>query len=647
MPLTGELRDSFNDNVVDTVKWPNNYNTGASGLPTETGGRARVPCDTGFAAYSSDTIYTLQDSTARARIFPPADGGAASEAWAQLLVASSTSGTDAVIEVNAATGTITFASRTGFADGGAVTLIYSATNHAWVRIREAGGSLFFDTSADGITWTNQRTTASPAWVSDTDIQIQLLAHRDGGVVDFAEFDSFNITPSTAVFADLTDDFDDNVVDPVKWPDNYNSGSGGLPTETGGRARVPADTGFAAYASEPIYRLEASHAFVQAFPPPGTGMIEAYCQLLIASNVAGTQIVFQIDAATSLVLMTVHVDFVDEGGATIPYDSVEHAWLRIREDAGTLYWETAPDGRTWTARHSDTAPSWVSDNDLQVQLLAHASPAVTGSPTGIYGEFDNFNIEPTLDDGYTVAIDWNNDGDYDDTAENVTDDVLASGPVTFQYGRDQARALSPPAVGTLGFTLCNADRIYSPENPDSPIADDIAPAAPIKVSEVIDNVLYPLMTGRVDTFDIQTDRGDRSAVITGLDGLALLRGAKISTELYEAQRTGTLVGVILDTIGWTAPRDIDLGATHVPWWWASQQDAFDLLTELLASEGPPSIAYVAPDGTFVFRDRHHRLLRAASLTSQATFSQTRTPEECCDTDGFGEGGYGDCGYGGHL
>lgn len=648
MPLTEELRDSFNDNTVDTVKWPNNYNTGASGLPTETGGRARVPCDTGFAAYSSDTIYTLEDSNARARIFPPADGGAASEAWAQLLVASNTSGTDAVIEVNAATGTITFASRVGFTDGAAVTLIYSATNHAWVRIREAGGTLFFDTSADGITWTNQRTTASPAWVSDTDIQIQLLAHRDGGVVDFVEFDNFNITPSTAVFADLTDDFDDNVVDPVKWPDNYNTGPGGLPTETGGRARVPCDTGFAAYASEPIYRLEASHAFVQAFPPPGAGMIEAYSQLLIVSNVPGTQIIFQIDAATSLVLMTVHVDFVDEGGSSIPYDPAQHAWIRIREDAGTLYWDTAPDGRTWTTQHSDTAPSWVADNDLQVQLLAHCSPLVTGGgPTGEYAEFDNFNIAPTLADGYTIAIDWNNDGDYDDTAENVTEDVLANGPVTFQYGRDQARALSPPGVGTIGFTLCNADRIYSPENPDSPIADDIAPAAPIKVEEVIDNVLYPLMTGRVDDFDIRTDRGDRSAVITGLDGLALLRGTKISTELYEAQRTGTLIGVILDTIGWTAPRDIDLGATHVPWWWASQADAFDLLTELLASEGPPSIAYIAPDGTFVYRDRHHRLLRAASLTSQAIFAQTRTPEECCDTDGFGEGGYGDCGYGGQL
>lgn len=446
--------------------------------------------------------------------------------------------------------------------------------------------------------------------------------------------------------ELQDDFDDNVVDPVKWPDNYNDGPGGLPTEVGGRARVPCDIDFAAYASAAVYQLEGSHAFVQAFPPPGAGMVEAYCQLLILSNVVGTQAVFQIDTASSLVLMTLHEGFIDEGGRTIPYDPTQHAWIRIREDAGTLYWDTSADGRTWANQHTEVSPAWVSDTDLQIQLLSHCSPVVTGGgPTDIYAEFDDFNIAPTLTDGYTVAVDWNNDGDYGDTAENVTEDVLASGPVTFQYGRDQARALSPPAVGTLGFSLCNADRIYSPENPYSPIADDIAPAAPIKVEEVIGGVLYPLITGRVDLFDIRTDRGDRSAVITGLDGLALLRGTKISTGLYQAQRSGTLVGVILDTIGWTAPRDLDIGATHVPWWWASQQDAFDLLTELIASEGPPAVAYIAPDGTFVYRDRHHRLLRAASLTSQATFAQTPTADQCCDLDpGFGEGGFGDCGFG---
>jgi hypothetical protein len=644
MALIGSLRDNFNDNVVDTAKWPDSYNTFS-----ETGGRARVACDTGFSAFATDQAWTLEDSEARCQLFPPAAGGAAGEAWAQLLITTPTGGTDAIIEVNAASGTLGMAVRVGYFDPGFTSLPYDPVAHAWLRLREAGGNLHWETSPDGITWTTRRTETSPAWVADADLQVQLISHRDGGVDDFAEFDNFNITPSSLTFADLQDDFDDNVVDTTKWPDNYNTGAGGLPVETGGRARVPCDEGFAAYASAPIYRLEQSHAFAQVFPPPGTGMVEAYNQLLILSNVPGTQIVFEIDAATNLLLMTVHVDFVDEGGQTIPYDAVEHAWLRIREDANTLHWDTSPDGRAWTTRHSDVSPAWVSDNDLQVQLLAHCSPIVTGGgPTGKFAEFDGFNIEPVLPDGYTVAVDWNSDGDFDDPNDDVTDDVLARGPVVFQYGRDQDRQLAPPTVGSMTMTLCNADRIYSPENPDSPIADDLSPAAPVVVETVYQDVLYPLFRGRIDDFEVHPDRGDRTADITVLGLLSLLQGITISTELRIANRTGALINIILDAVGWTGPRDLDLGATHVPYWWLEETDAFTALTDLLDSEGPPSIAYIAADGTFIFRDRHHRLLRAASINSQATFASR--PVGVCDpcndpVEMYGDGCYGFDVYGG--
>lgn len=228
------------------------------------------------------------------------------------------------------------------------------------------------------------------------------------------------------------------------------------------------------------------------------------------------------------------------------------------------------------------------------------------------------------DGYFVGINWNRDGgetggDFTDVGEDVTDDVLRKGPVTFQYGRDQARALSPPRVGAIAFTLCNADRQYSPENPDSPISSDVSPAAQIKVEETIDGTVYPLMRGRIDTFSVNTRRRDRSVQITGFDDLALLRGKKITASMRQAERTGRLIVVILDEIGWVGPRDVDLGATHVPWWWANNADAFDLVTQLLRAEGPPAVAYIDPSGSFVFRDRHHRLLRPTSLTPQATFA----------------------------
>ncbi|WP_329336063.1 hypothetical protein OG252_13025 [Streptomyces sp. NBC_01352] len=650
MPLTEALVDTFSDGVVDTTKWPSNYNTGAGGPPTETGGRARVPCDTGFAAFTSDNTYTLAGSHAWVQMYPPAAGGAASEAYAQLLITSSTAGTDIIAEVNAVTGDLTLASRVGYVDAGATILTYDPVAHRWVRIRETAGTLLWETSADGLTWTTRRTLASPAWVADADLEIQLITHRDSGVADFAEFDNFNALPSTAVFADLTDDFDDPAVDTVKWPNNYNSGPGGtLPDQPAGLARVPCDEGFAAYASAARYRLQGSHAHVHLIPPSGPGHSESYAQLLILSDVVGTQIAFEVDAATSLLAMAVHTDFVDENAAVIPYDAAAHAWLRIRESASILYWDTSPNGREWTTQHSTIAPGWTAENNLEVQLLAHCTPLVTGGPpSSDYAYFDNFNITPTLPEGYTVAVDWTGDGDFDDAYDDVTSEVLQRGPVVFSYGRDQARQLAPPKVGSLSMTLCNADRVYSPENPDSPIADDMSPAAPVKVETVYDDTLYPLFMGRVDDLDIHPDRGDRSIDITGLDLLSLLQGVKVSTELYQAQRTGTLMGVILDAVGWTGPRDLDLGATFVPWWWLEEGDAFGAMTDLLASEGPPSIAYVAPDGTFVFRDRHHRLLRAASLTPQAVFASRLIGacDPCNDpVTQYGSGCYGFGPYGG--
>jgi len=38
-------------------------------------------------------------------------------------------------------------------------------------------------------------------------------------------------------------------------------------------------------------------------------------------------------------------------SSLTYDSGQHVWWRIREDAGSVYWETAPDGMRWTTQAS--------------------------------------------------------------------------------------------------------------------------------------------------------------------------------------------------------------------------------------------------------------------------------------------------------
>jgi hypothetical protein len=227
--------------------------------------------------------------------------------------------------------------------------------------------------------------------------------------------------------------------------------------------------------------------------------------------------------------------------------------------------------------------------------------------------------------YQIAVDWAADGDFIDPFDDITDDTLGR-DITISYGRDQNRQLSPGRVGSAGFALCNVSRLYSPENQDSSLYGDLEPGRETRIQATFDAVTYPLFHGRLNDFTVHPDRADRSVDFTALDGLSTLQGVKISTALYQGLRTGEIVALILDAAGWPADRrDIDAGATFTSFWWEEGTTAFEAIQRAVNAEGPPAIAYQSPDGTFVFRDRHHRLLRTASLTTQAEFAAARV--EC--------------------
>lgn len=187
MPGFGMLRDSFDDGVVDPVLWSQSY-----GDPVEAGGRARVPCTTGYAAYRSASIYTLAWSQVALRAFPPAASGATTAAFS-IFVLSDVGGSDAGFVIDAAQGAMGLYLRVGYGDPGGVYPAYDPVAHAWLRLREDAGSLFWETSPDGLTWTVRRTAASPAWVAQSNLSLLMESRRDAGASDFAEADSLNIS----------------------------------------------------------------------------------------------------------------------------------------------------------------------------------------------------------------------------------------------------------------------------------------------------------------------------------------------------------------------------------------------------------------------------------------------------------------------
>jgi len=193
MPLISTLVDSFSDNVIGP-EWGNAY-----GGCSEVGGRARVPCVAGtYAGYQTAKMYTLAGSSVFLQVpLAAAANGATVEAQTVFSVITSTAGTNLLFNINTVAGTLRCESNVDYFDSTAVSITYSATTHAWLRIRETGGNVYWDTSPDGTTWTNRRTIATPAWVTaavDT-CALDLWSYRNNGTTNYCEFDNVNTLTS--------------------------------------------------------------------------------------------------------------------------------------------------------------------------------------------------------------------------------------------------------------------------------------------------------------------------------------------------------------------------------------------------------------------------------------------------------------------
>jgi hypothetical protein len=225
-------------------------------------------------------------------------------------------------------------------------------------------------------------------------------------------------------------------------------------------------------------------------------------------------------------------------------------------------------------------------------------------------------------GQQLAIDWQQNGftggSLQDASSYVNDD-----DVVISWGRNMSGDVTLESIsGGMSFGLVNDTQVFSQENVSSPIYGNILPNRDVRyqvTQPASGGTTYTLLQGVLDDFSID---GDPISVFSGkaLDAWGRPGGEKLSTPLYSGLRTGDAINLVLDAIGWTGGRDIDPGATVMPWWWEEGTDATTAVNKIVHSEGPPAIAYVR-GGTFVFADRHHRILDARSQASQGTYTHT--------------------------
>ncbi|MFF9118277.1 hypothetical protein ACF09Y_22205 [Streptomyces massasporeus] len=196
MPSLSTLIDNFNTGTLGP-EWGNSY-----GGTAVVGGRARVPCTTGYAGCQTAYAWTLAGATLYVQVpTAPAASTATVEAYFAVTVQGATEGTRVGFSMNAVTGKLRCVSETDYWDDAAVELTYDPVTHLWLRLREDGTNLYWDTSPNGSTWTNRRTLATPAWIAaDAEAcALDMSAHRDAGTADYVEFDLVNTLSNGAVW----------------------------------------------------------------------------------------------------------------------------------------------------------------------------------------------------------------------------------------------------------------------------------------------------------------------------------------------------------------------------------------------------------------------------------------------------------------
>lgn len=243
----------------------------------------------------------------------------------------------------------------------------------------------------------------------------------------------------------------------------------------------------------------------------------------------------------------------------------------------------------------------------------------------------------------VYVDWNDDGDFVDTYENVSDRVFAQPGITAVRGRDQVRALTPPAAGTFHTEIDNSSRDYSPENASSPIASYLYPGHKVRATVFVGTEVnydsadlynsdalydgapaYNISTTLLDDIPQNPAIDVQTVELPSIGVFSRLVGKRVTTPLYQNILISTAIGYVLDELGWpAAERRISTSTTTLEWWWLDDADGWDAIQALSFSEGPGAALYEGSDGYFVFEDRTYRITANRCTTSQLTLAATDT------------------------
>jgi hypothetical protein len=186
-PQVATLVDDFTSQ--DNSKWT--YNGGAA----VSGGQLVVPCDGTYSSYaSSNQAYNLTNSSVHVQIVSvPALGNGTTEMIFQLRIKPFDNANQLMFDIAPSNQLIASYTRSGVqASGSSAT--FDATNHKYLRFRESGGTVYWETSPDQATWNNFWSATNPIPVTGLTVQFVAGYYGTETAPGSAVFDDVNTPP---------------------------------------------------------------------------------------------------------------------------------------------------------------------------------------------------------------------------------------------------------------------------------------------------------------------------------------------------------------------------------------------------------------------------------------------------------------------
>jgi hypothetical protein len=312
--------------------------------------------------------------------------------------------------------------------GGVVSTVASTTydpiNHDFLRIREAGGTVYYETSEDGSSWDTRAST--PSVFSLSSVYVQIYAGYWGTETSPGTvlFDNLNLAASNPVYMPIkpvsrktgpmalrqvirqrpragprptvspqtkisrfTESFD--VLDPAVW--TIVSGS---PSFDNGDLVLPCASTYSTIMSVQSFDLNESSVYIdlQQTQAAGNGTTDTIfavmscCGHLVRFMVANGQLITD-DTASGYT-------------STRAYNKASHRFLRIRATGnGTLYWDTSPDASTWIQLATKAASSFAAGS-----VMVYLSCGYDGVETDpLPAIFDGLNLRPDWPNTRTTVM----------------------------------------------------------------------------------------------------------------------------------------------------------------------------------------------------------------------------------------------------